>query len=299
MGDLVPMLLDTDIGSDIDDAVCLAYLLAEPRCELMGITTVTGEPCERAKLCDALCLAAGRTDVTVHAGTDAPLLRSQSQPKAPQAEVLGNWPHATDFAPYEAVDFLRCTIRNRPGEITLLTIGPLTNVGLLFAVDPEVPRLLKRLVMMGGRYFAGPHAQEWNTMLDPIAAALVFNAPVPELVACGLDVTLKCRMPAHECRRLFKGGPLDIVGAMAEVWFRDQEVITFHDPLAAACIFEPDLCTYRRGRVTMTLGETEEQDSSVTIFREDPIGPHSVADDVNPERFFDRYFRTVARFSAG
>ena len=291
MNDNIPLLLDTDIGSDIDDAVCLAYLLAEPRCELLGVTTVTGRPRERAMLADAVCRAAGRADVPVFSGCDVPLLCEQRQPEAPQARVLGRWPHREDFAPYEAVGFLRRAVRERPGEVTLLAIGPLTNVGLLFALDPEVPRLLKRLVMMGGRYFA-PGGTEWNTSGDPIASALVFDAPVRELTACGLDVTLRCTMPADECRRRFRGGALDLVREMAEVWFRGRDRITFHDPLAAACVFEPDLCAYRTGRVTMDLGGGEAH--GATRFEAAEGGPHRVACDVDPDRFLRRYFRVTA-----
>ncbi len=293
MSETVPLLLDTDIGSDIDDAICLTYLLAEPRCELLGVTTVTGQPRERAMLADAVCRAAGRRDVPIMSGCDRPILYQQKQPKAPQAEVLPDWDHREDFEQYEAVDFLRRTIRARPGEVTLLTIGPLTNAGLLFAVDPEAAGMLKRLVMMGGYYFE-PGANEWNTSGDPIASALVFDADVPELVAFGLDVTLRCKLSADECRRRFRGGPFDVVHQMAEVWYRRAEHITFHDPLAAACVFEPDLCTYRTGRVTMDL--TKGATYGVTLFEEEPDGPHRVARDVDAARFFDHYFSVTAVF---
>jgi purine nucleosidase len=273
----VPILLDTDIGSDIDDAVCLAYLLAEPRCELVGITTVTGQPVERAMLADAVCRAAGRDDVPVFSGCPEPILYRQRQPKAPQAEVLPRWDHRCDFAPCEAVEFLRRTIRERPGEITLLTIGPLTNVGLLFAQDPDTPVMLRALVMMGGYFFEG--RSEWNTAGDPIASQIVFSAAVPKLTAYGLDVTTKCTMASAECRRRFRGGPLDVVHDMAEVWYRDRDRITFHDPLAAASTFEPGLCTYRQGRVTVELARGEHFGD--TLFGQEAAGPHVVAEKVD------------------
>jgi inosine-uridine nucleoside N-ribohydrolase len=138
----VNVLLDTDIGSDIDDAVALAYLLAQPRCKLMGITTVSGEAVKRAQLASALCKVA-RQRVPIIPGCEQPILDKQRQPLAGQAESLKRWPHDKTFASNDAVDFLRRTIRKHPGQITLLAIGPLTNVGLLFALDPEVPRLLK------------------------------------------------------------------------------------------------------------------------------------------------------------
>ena len=180
---IVPLLLDTDIGSDIDDAVCLAYLLRQPRCELLGITTVSGEARQRAMLADAVCRAAGRMDIPIHSGTEQPLLIPQQQRQAAQSEILRDFPHRSDFPPNTAVEFLRQTIRSRPGEITLLTIGPLTNIGLLFATDPEIPGLLKRLVMMCG-VFTQP-AREWNALLNPHASAIVYRAPVREHIPSG------------------------------------------------------------------------------------------------------------------
>ena len=148
----IPILFDTDIGSDVDDAVTLAYLLKQPRCELLGVTTVTGDPIVRAQLADAVCQAIGRREVLIRSGTAKPLLAPPQQPDVPQKTVLARWPHREVFAPNVAVDFLRQTIRSRPGEVTLLSVGALTNVALLFALDPEIPSLLKQYVMMGGVY---------------------------------------------------------------------------------------------------------------------------------------------------
>ena len=295
--DTIPLLFDTDIGSDIDDAVALAYLLHQPRCELLGITTVTGEPDKRAALADAICQAGGRGDVPVHVGLAAPLLVAPLQPQAAQAEVLtGRAGRA--FGPQPtATDFLRQTIRARPGEITLLATGPLTNLAVLFALDPEIPTLLKQLVVMGGVYYTRGYDQtnaEWNIRNDPHAAAIVFNAPVPRLVAVGLDVTMQCRMPSEEVRARFAqaGPPLDLVLDMAEVWFRHTSQITFHDPLAAALIFEPHLCTLEHQRIEVEL--TSPRGLGQTYFDDNaPRKPHEIAISVKAEAFFDHYFATV------
>jgi purine nucleosidase len=293
--DRVPLLFDTDIGSDIDDAVALAYLLSQPRCELLGVTTVTGEPRVRAQLVDAVCRAFGRGEVPVHSGCGRPLLVPQRQPEAPQKSVLPRHPHQEEFAPNVAVDFLRQTIRSRPGEITLLSVGPLTNIGLLFAIDPEIPSLLRQYVMMGGVYGALPGhygRTEWNTGGDPHATAIVFDRRAPGTYCVGLDVTMRCRMPADECRRRFSSGPLKIVGEMAEEWFKVRPEITFHDPLAAACVFQRDLCTFQPGLVRVDL----KSDLALGMTQFDPHAaekPHHVAVDVRPDAFFDHYFRTV------
>src|SRR5207249_10544114 len=164
----VPVLLDTDIGSDIDDGIALAYLLAEPRCELRGVTTVSGQPCLRAALADALCRAAGITDVPIHPGAEQGIVGDTPQPEVPQAVVLERFDHrpSNDFEASTAVTFLRDAILASPGEITLLTIGPLTNAGLLFATYPDVVAVLRALVVMGGAYSSSRWiggGQEWNT----------------------------------------------------------------------------------------------------------------------------------------
>ena len=196
----IPVILDTDIGSDVDDAVCLAYLLRQPRCEILGVTTVTGEPERRAMLADVVCRAAGREDVPIFSGAGTPLTIEQKQREAPQAEVLPDWPHREDFEPNEAVGFLRRTIRARPGEVSLLTIGPLTNIGLLFDTDPETARMLRQIVLMCGCY-NDPSRTEWNASGDPHASAIVFRSRVPRATALGLDVTTRVWLPAEECRQ--------------------------------------------------------------------------------------------------
>lgn len=296
MHDSINLLLDTDIGSDIDDALCLAYLLAQPRCQLMGITTVTGQARERAMLADALCRLAGRDEMPIHSGAEQPLLIPQQQPLAPQSEALSRFPHRENFSPGTAVEFLRQTIRSHPGEITLLAIGPLTNIGLLFAVDPEIPSLLKSLVLMAGVFTTDvPQAPrcEWNVKLDPHAAAIVYRAAVPHHVSIGLDVTLRVQMNADECRRRLVGGPLDMVADMAEVWFRHVDRIVFHDPLAGMAVFHPEVCRYESGSVEVEL--LSRQVAGMTHWTLDhDSAPHQIAVDVDAERFLTDFFDVVS-----
>ena len=109
------ILLDTDIGSDIDDAVCLAYLLNQPKCELLGITTVSGEAEKRAMMASVICRAASRSDIPIFPGTEQPLLTPQKQPVAYQAVKLPKWEHQNDFPKNEHIEFMRRTIRKFPG----------------------------------------------------------------------------------------------------------------------------------------------------------------------------------------
>ena len=293
MDDGRKILLDTDIGSDIDDALCLAYLLSQPRCDLLGITTVTGEPLKRAMLADALCQSAGRTDIPILSGTADPLLVPQRQTQCPQADVLSSVAHRESFEPNAAVEFMRQTIRKYPGEVTLLAIGPLTNIGLLFALDPEIPSLLNQLVLMCGIFdMTSPNAPkcEWNALCDPHAAAIVFNAALPKLVSIGLDVTLRCTIKADEARKQICENPLmNLVGKMAEVWLQKAEHVVFHDPLAAAVIFEPGICDYKSGLCSV---ETYDRDlQGMMIWNTNTERkPHTIAVGVRPDQFFNHYF---------
>jgi len=290
----IKVLLDTDIGSDIDDAVCLAYLLAQPECNLLGITTVTGEAGKRAMLASALCKVSGQR-VPIFPGAEKPLLVSQRQTQAPQAAALSRWDHDTVFPDGEAVEFMRQTIRERPGEVVLLTIGPLTNVALLFSVDAEIPGLLKGLVMMCGVFTnraPGVGPLEWNARLDPHATAIVYGATARIHRSIGLDVTCQVELSAPEVRQRFRARLLQPVLDWAEVWFQHTDTITFHDPLAATTIFDDQVCTFEEGRVDVELASPRLQ--GLTYW--DPGAVHSrheVAVAVNPERFFEHYFATL------
>ena len=110
----------------------------------------------------------------------------------PQHAALGDWSNATNFPVDGAVEFLRRTIRGHPGEITLLAVGPMTNLALLFRSDPGISHLLKEVILMCGKF--GPKqiswdSTEWNATCDPEATASVYQSAVPGLHSYGLDVT--------------------------------------------------------------------------------------------------------------
>jgi inosine-uridine nucleoside N-ribohydrolase len=284
------VLLDTDIGSDVDDAFALAYLLAQKRCRLLGITTVTGDPEKRAALASVLCTVAGR-DIPIHAGSPLPLLVDQKQMLAPQAESLARWPHQASYPASSAVEFLRQAIRAHPGQVTLLCIGPLTNIGLLFSVDPEIPSLLKALVLMCGSFTRDAQkarAVEWNARVDPHAAAIVYRARPPVHRSIGLDVTLRVEMPADEVRALLDRPLLRPVLDFAEIWFRKSPTIVFHDPLAAVTLFEPEVCAFERGNASIVLGQPAT--AGMTLWTPSGQGAHEIAVKVQPAAFFKAYF---------
>jgi len=283
------ILLDTDIGSDIDDAVCLAYLLANPACDLLGITTVTGDTVKRASMASALCKIAGKK-IPIHPGRRESLLIEQKQPNVPQAAKLDKWDHDTEFSQGQAIEFLRSTIRANPGEVILFGIGPMTNLAALFAADEEIPKLLKGLVLMCGVFMGRNSELEWNALVDPTATAITYRAKPPYHRSIGLDVTTKVKMDSQEVRKKFDAPLLRPVLDFAEVWFHEgRGEITFHDPLAATTIFDDSICKFEPGRVEIEL-KSDRLPGATLWYPNDPAGHHQVATSVEPQRFFDHYF---------
>lgn len=289
------ILLDTDIGSDIDDAICLAYLLSHPECDLLGITTVSGEADKRAMIADVICKAAGKSGIPIFPGAQSPLVTQQMQPVAKQAEALSKWEHKKIFPKGEAIEFMRNTIRKYPNEVTLLAIGPMTNIALLFSIDPEIPLLLKELVVMCGVFtYKLPGficLSEWNARCDPYATHIMYNAPVKRIKTIGLDVTSKVVMDKKEMLEQFKADVLKPVLDFSNIWFTECETVTFHDPLAAAVIFDNSICRFKTGRVEV---ETESKGlGGLTYWKPDLSGNCEVAFDVDTDKFFNNYFSAV------
>ncbi len=286
----VKVLFDTDIGSDIDDAVCLAYLLAQPECELLGITTVTGEADRRAMLASVLCKVAGK-EVPIYPGCEEPLLIPQKQKQAPQAVALQKWEYDREFPRGQAVEFLRRTIREHPGEVTLLAVGPLTNIGLLFKIDPGIPSLLRGLVMMCGSFSnlqAGIPRREWNALCDPHALEIVYRTTSDIHRSIGLDVTRQVTMSVQQFRERLTHELHRPVLDFAEAWFQGREIVTFHDPLAATTIFDDRICGFEKGTVEVELASPGL--AGMTLWIPDDAGKHDVALQVDSARFFEHYF---------
>jgi len=290
------ILLDTDIGNDIDDAVCLAYLLNQPKCELLGITTVSGEAEKRAMMASVICKAAGKGDIPIFPGTEQPLLTPQKQATAYQAAELPKWEHQSDFPKNGHIEFMRETIRKHPGEVTLLAIGPMTNIALLFSVDPEIPLLLKQLVLMCGIFtFKTPLytcLTEWNAACDPYATAITYKAPVKIIKSIGLDVTTHVTMAKTEFAEKAKSEAFKPVIDFMNVK-NPEGFITFHDPLAAAVIFDETICGFKKGTIDTELESSRSR--GLLYFNEASDGKNEVAMQVDGDRFFKHFFETIIK----
>lgn len=241
------VIIDTDIGDDIDDAFAVALALRSPELRILGITTTFGDTESRAKLLDRLLGEVGRSDIPVAAGVPTPPRAAFTQLKYAEGGHFAKASHP------DAVTFLLDEIRTNPGEITLVAIGPLVNVGAAIDQDLETFRRLKRVVLMGGSVYRGygdigsatPRGPEpeWNIKNDIPGAQKLFAAGVP-LYVMPLDST-QLKMDAANRSFLFRQGtPLtDALTLLYHEW--GQETPTLFDPMTIAFMIKSELCPVR------------------------------------------------------
>jgi purine nucleosidase len=218
MTDRTALILDVDTG--IDDSLALLYAAGSPDAELVAVTCVSGniDAQQVAVNTRAILELAGRTDVEVALGREVPLIRPlETTPETHGPQGLGHAdlpPPSRALSERHAVDLILAEARRRPGEITLVTLGPLTNLALAVMREPALPRLLKGYTLMGGAFGVSGNTTpttEWNIHCDPEAAAIVFRAwaeatgadpSIPRPVALGLDVTEQARILPDDVVRL-------------------------------------------------------------------------------------------------
>jgi inosine-uridine nucleoside N-ribohydrolase len=201
------VIIDTDPG--VDDALALLLAMRSPELKIEAITPVAGNVPLELTLPNALRLVeiAGRTDIPVAAGARAPMLRRLVTASYAHGENgLGGavFPEPTTKpVATPAAELIRELIRKYPGEVTLIPIGPLTNIATALDSDPELAGMVRGLVMMGGSLSGGniTPAAEFNVYVDPEAARIVFQSGIP-ITMVGLDVTRKTRLTDEHVRRL-------------------------------------------------------------------------------------------------
>jgi purine nucleosidase len=285
-GQLQKIIIDTDIGDDVDDAFALALAVKSPELQVLGITTAFAETDVRARIVDRFLGEVGRTEIPVMAGKAAG--------RTPMSQRrYGEEGHFAKSSHGDAADFILEQIRKYPGEITLIAIGPLMNVGEVIDRDPATFRKLKRVVTMGGSVRKGygdfgynehfPPAPEWNILNDVKSAQKLFAAGVP-LYVMPLDST---QLKLDEVKRAFlftRGTAVtDQLAILYHLWA--QETPTLFDPMTLAFVLKPELCP-----VTPLHIRVDEKGYT----REEPGTPNAqVCLNSNPEDFFQFYLRRV------
>jgi inosine-uridine nucleoside N-ribohydrolase len=280
----IPILLDTDIGGDVDDAFAVALILGSPELELLGVTTVSGDTQARARLAAKMLWEAGLRKTPVAAG------EAGKPSKDPQTRWAEGFTSA-QLIKQSAVDFLDGQFNKRPGEITLVAIGPLTNVAALFRKDPAVARNIKRIVLMGGAiahgYGDNPNAvPEYNIYADAPAAQVVFAAGAPILMA-PLDVTAMLQMSPADMHRVFTRltPTTNALALLYHLW--GNATPTLFDPMAVAMMIDPTLCETK-------LLAVEVDAKGLTTIAEGKTPNATVGLKTDARRFMDFYLRRVA-----
>jgi inosine-uridine nucleoside N-ribohydrolase len=280
--DRKPIILDTDPGigspgSDVDDGLAIALGLRHRGCDLLGLTIVAGNVAQDEGVPNALRLLeiAGRTDVPVIPGAERPLWRDRRQLRERLAARrqrsverfwdLGTFPpptHAPTTA--RAAEFIADTVRAQPGEVTVVAIGPCTNVATALLLDPAVARSVAEIVVMGGAIavpgLVNP-AVEFNAGYDPESLAVVL-ASGARVTLVPLDVTTQTYMTAHDLDRIAAGGtPLhEFLAKTSRPWLRfamearDLRGFWLHDPLALAYALDPAILVLTQMHVAVELG---------------------------------------------
>jgi len=246
------IILDCDPGHD--DAIAILLAVASPELELVGVTTVSGNQTLDKTTANALRVLefAGRSDIPVYAGADKPFVRERDV----AAHVHGesgldgpDLPPPTRAAEQQhAVDFLAEEIRRRNGKVTLVPTGPLTNIGLLFALHPDARP--DRIVLMGGSIGEGNRtpAAEFNIWADPEAAQRVFVEAL-DTTMVGLDVTHRALIKDEHTERMRSAGGVGrVVAELMDFYARfhksrypDLDGSPMHDPVCIAHVIDPTL----------------------------------------------------------
>lgn len=303
----LPIIIDTDPG--IDDVLAFLYLTGRPEVEIVGLTTVHGNVPASTGARNALKAleVAGAPEVPVVVGVDRPLVHGA----ATAEEVHGGdgmgdaglAPSLLSAVPGSGPLKILEWVRARPGEITLLAIGPLTNVAVALLLEPQLPQLVRELVIMGGAVYAPGNVTEYaefNIWHDPEAAHVVLSAPF-NMTLVGLDVTARTRLQGAPLaalegskRPVARFASAILQGYLAESEQEDGLRAAFmHDPLAAAIALDPALATFRTSGIAVELSGPARGQTRAAF--EDGKPPVRVAVEVDGDRFISRYLEAVLR----
>lgn len=261
------IVLDTDMGTDVDDALCLALAVASPEIELVAVTTVSGDSRLRAHIARRLLELAGREDVPVFAGEQRTRTTGQDTFAWHGGEGEGILARGistrveSEPAPKAIVRLLRAN-----DDLELVAVGPMTNLAAVLDEDPSLSSRCRQLTIMGGHVrgieYGGhtfAHGVDYNLCSDPESSLRTLRAPFPTRLVTG-DVTLQTWMGPDDLARIAAAAtpfhraielavrhwtPIQrrIFGDLG-ARIRDDNVAFLHDPLALACVHDESFCTF-------------------------------------------------------
>ncbi|MDQ2906863.1 MAG: nucleoside hydrolase [Chloroflexota bacterium] len=241
------VLVDTDIGDDVDDALALALIANSPEIDLRGITTVFGDTTLRARLAAHLLRVFEHPDIPITAGLGTPLQPRRRPSGVPQAAILNE--HETyTLSPKSAPELIIETVMAHPGQVTLLCLGPLTNIATALQTEHHLFMAIRNIIVMGGT--SGIPWAEWNVRNDPLAAQIVLAAGTP-VTLIGLNVTLQCHLRAEDiaAMRAQESARTKLLSDLIAIWQRHHprwqpQLPYLHDPLTVVALCAPELLRF-------------------------------------------------------
>jgi purine nucleosidase len=275
------VIIDTDIGTDVDDLLALVFIAKAPELCLEGITTVHGDTLLRAKIARIACQRIGIPELPIAPGTSETLSGHQISWAGHEGDGISGLDRAPVDRNDSAQQFLLDQSEKYSGELEILAIGPLTNLAKAVICCPDFKSHVKRLYLMGGAYWLD--YSEHNIETDVLAAKIVFESGMP-ITAIGLDVTLRVWLTEREVeqlRHLPNGlGPL-LEGQIRRWWkYLGRNQNNPHDPLAALAMVRPDLFLFERCDVAVC---TEHNRLGHLVRHDNPAGKIVAAYELNIE----------------
>lgn len=289
------IIIDTDIGDDVDDAAAIMLALKSPEVEIVGITTVYQNTFRRAEMVRELCEHYGKSNIPVHIGHGCSLIERIPYEEYPiQYAILENQ-YAIDTQ-MTAVDFMINSIKENP-NITIVAIGAMTNLAMAFYKAPAIMKQAK-IIAMGGVFNQG--TPEWNIKCDPEAARIVMDF-AEHLVMFGLDVTKHCGLSVEELQILEgkRNSNLDYFLKGVRL-FQDKTgyPVTLHDVLLIAYLLDEQVVKLKKSDFTVEL--SGQLTRGMVAIKENAYALHTesekefyYATDIDTKRFKELFFERI------
>jgi purine nucleosidase len=316
------VIIDTDIGTYYDDAFAVLLATRSPDLDLLGVTTCYGDTRLRARIARKVLDVAGRPDVPVCAGPPKSIQGETLMFGFEGEKIITKADKDLKYSDENAVNFLIRNIMENPGEVTVVTLGSVTNIAMAYLMEPAIAKNMKELIMMAAviipivdaKGVRRSPAEEYNFNNDPMAAQIVINrSDMPKtLVTC--DVTLKIPLQPDQVARInaSKDSVARLVSDILSVWPRQEYLIYLsvgiptehtglwlHDPLTVALVYDRSFCEFERVHIAAEYSTTViERDMTVRtdILRTNPkkLPPNiNFAVSVDAERFTEHFTKRI------
>jgi inosine-uridine nucleoside N-ribohydrolase len=272
------IIIDTDIGTYYDDALAVLLACRSPELELLGVTTVYGDTPLRSRIARKVLNIASRPDVPVATGIGQPLQGNSLMFGFEGTGILDDPNEKLEVAKEHAVDFLIRNIMEHPHEVTVVTLGAVSNLAVAYRLEPQIKEYIKELIIMGGvivpivdeKGVRRSPIEEYNLNNDPVAAQIVMQSGLP-ITLCPIDVTLKVPLSSAQLGQINKSSDpvAKLVSRILGVWPPQERIIYLsvgiptehtglwlHDPLTVALAFDRSFCEITRLHVAAEFAPT-------------------------------------------